>query len=104
LSASGLEGRLLRILIELDEDVPEATHTAEGIIRALDHAQLTAPRLLHGYNASAWPMLRLALTLGYDTRIGIEDTIQLASGAVARDNAALVAEAVALAQSAGRWP
>lgn len=104
LSASGLDGKLLRILIELDEDVPEATRTAEGIIRALDHARLMAPRLLHGYNASAWPMLRLALTLGYDTRIGLEDTLSMPNGVFAPDNAALVAEAVALAQSAGRWP
>jgi uncharacterized protein (DUF849 family) len=104
LLASGLAGRLLRILIEPESDEPEpAMRAAEQVIAALDAAHVTAPRLLHGAEAATWPVLRLALTHGYDTRIGLEDTLVLPSGALAPSNAALVEAAVALAQSAGRW-
>ena len=104
LIASGLAERLLRILIEPEPGEPEpAIHAAEQVIQALGAAHLTAPRLLHGAEAATWPVLRMALTHGYDTRIGFEDTLFLPSGALATSNAALVEAAVELAQSAGRW-
>ncbi len=104
LLSSGLAERLVRILIEPEPDEPEPTiHAAERVIQALDAAQVTAPRLLHGAEAATWPVLHLALTHGYDTRIGFEDTLFLPSGALAPSNAALVEAAVELAQSAGRW-
>lgn len=104
LLVSGLAERLLRILIEPEPDEPEpAVYAAEHVILALGAAHLTAPRLLHGAEAAAWPVLRLALTHGYATRIGFEDTLFLPSGALAPSNAALVEAAVELAQSAGRW-
>jgi uncharacterized protein (DUF849 family) len=104
LLVSGLAERLLRILIEPDSDEAEpAIQAAERVIHALDAACVTAPRLLHGAEATTWPVLRLALTHGYDIRIGSEDTLLLPSGALTPSNAALVAAAVELARSAGRW-
>ncbi|CAM5637057.1 hypothetical protein SGLAM104S_03627 [Streptomyces glaucescens] len=36
--------------------------------------------LLHGEDAGAWPVLRLAGLLGLATRIGLEDTLALPDG------------------------
>lgn len=54
---------------------------------------MSAPILLHGESAGAWPVLNLALREGLDTRIGLEDTPHLPDGRVADDNAELVTEA-----------
>ena len=54
------------------------------------------PVLLHGEGASAWPALRLAIELGLDTRIGLEDTLVLPDGRIASGNAELVDVALAL--------
>lgn len=98
LAASGLAARLLRVLIEPgEEDAEQASRAAEDVIHALDAAKITAPRLLHGTRAAAWPIIHMALALGYDTRIGFEDTLYLPTGAVAASNAELVEAAVALA-------
>lgn len=43
------------------------------------------------YENTAWPLLNVALQRGYDTRIGLEDTLYLPDGGMARDNAELVA-------------
>lgn len=103
LLASGLAERLVRVLIEPEPEEPEpALRAAERVIQALDAAQITAPRLLHGAEAATWPVLRRALALGYDTRIGLEDTLFLPSGAPGPSNATLVAAAVELARDAGR--
>jgi uncharacterized protein (DUF849 family) len=51
------------------------------------------PRLLHGFEHSAWPLLDIALQRGYDTRIGFEDTLFMPDGSRAPSNAALVAAA-----------
>lgn len=53
------------------------------------------PVLLHGQDGGAWPVLRLAGTLGLDTRIGLEDTLLLPDGGPARDNAQLIRAAAA---------
>ena len=34
-------------------------------------------RLLHGFEAAAWVFIELAAKRGYDTRIGLEDTLVL---------------------------
>jgi uncharacterized protein (DUF849 family) len=39
-------------------------------------------------------MLDAALARGYDVRVGLEDTLVLPDGSIARDNAQLVAEAL----------
>ncbi|MGW8599660.1 3-keto-5-aminohexanoate cleavage protein [Streptomyces sp. NPDC055893] len=53
------------------------------------------PVLLHGEDAGAWPVLRLARRLGLVARIGLEDTVLLPDGTRARSNAELVAAALA---------
>ena len=95
LLALGFADRCLRILIELvgERTANDAFSTAHSIERVLDEAEVQLPRLLHGEDATAWPMLDYALTRGYDVRIGLEDTLTLPDGAVARDNAELVAAA-----------
>ena len=49
---------------------------------------------LHGTEATVWPMMDEAITRGYDVRIGLEDTLVMPDGRIARDNAELVTEAV----------
>jgi uncharacterized protein (DUF849 family) len=91
---SGLAGRCLRVLLEPDEpETAAALATVQAIEALLDGAGLSPPRLLHGMEATAWPLLDEALRRGYDTRIGLEDTLALPDGRPARDNAQLVAEA-----------
>jgi uncharacterized protein (DUF849 family) len=50
----------------------------------------------NGEGSSAWPILRHAAELGLPTRIGLEDTLELSDGALARDNADLVRHALDL--------
>jgi hypothetical protein len=67
----------------------------EEIICCLDDYHVQLSRLLHGdRDAIAWPMLDVALHYGYDTRIGLEDTLTLPGGERAKDNAELVTFAV----------
>ena len=101
----GLANRCLRILIELQaQETSSALATAEAIIRCLDEAHIHLPRLLHGDNdAIAWPMLDVALRYGYDTRIGLEDTLTLPNGKQAKDNMELVSLAISKAQQASNW-
>jgi uncharacterized protein (DUF849 family) len=63
---------------------------AQGIIAVLDRAGLRLPCMLHGFEATTWPLYREALRRGLDTRIGLEDGKHLPSGAVAESNAALI--------------
>lgn len=88
LAASGLGGRVLRVLVESAEPAP--------IHAALDAAGLVAPRLQHGDGRAAWPVLEDAVRRGLATRIGLEDTRRLPDGRVAAGNAELVAAARAL--------
>ncbi len=90
-----LADRCLRILIEPGEEAADlALVTAEQIIHCLDIASIRRPRLLHGYGAATWPVLWAALQRGYDTRIGLEDTLTMPDGSLAKDNAALVSLAI----------
>jgi len=88
---SGLGNRCLRILFEPREqvvgDAMAAVTEAEAV---LDAAAVRAPRLLHGMNATAWPLVDAAGARGYGTRIGFEDTLTLPNGEVARGNGDLV--------------
>ncbi|MEV2274451.1 3-keto-5-aminohexanoate cleavage protein [Nocardiopsis sp. NPDC049922] len=76
--------------------VADARANADAVISLLDRARVTTPRMLHGSDATAWPMLEEAVEAGYDVRIGLEDTMRLPDGTEAHDNAALVAHAVEL--------
>ena len=94
----GLAERCLRILIEPgEEEASPALATAAAIIHALDEASIRLPRLLHGFDTAAWPVLDAALHYGYDTRIGLEDTLALPDGSLVSGNAELIALAVSRA-------
>ena len=91
LLASGVGSRCVRFLLEpQDEIVADALARVEAIERVLDHARLAAPRLLHGTNATTWPLLAEAGRRGYQSRIGLEDTLRMPDGRIAEDNTALV--------------
>lgn len=103
LIASGLANDCLRILIEpVDETVESAVATIQAIETLLDAARVQVPRLLHGFDITSWPILDLALERGYDTRIGLEDTLFLPDGSLTHDNAELVVVACARARRVGR--
>lgn len=92
---SGLAERCLRILIEpVEEELSAALANTTAIIHALDEAQIQLPRLLHGFDATTWPLLDTALHYGYDTRIGLEDTLTMPDGSLTSGNAELTALAV----------
>ncbi|ADH64851.1 protein of unknown function DUF849 [Allomeiothermus silvanus DSM 9946] len=95
--------RCLRPLIEIEtQDLAEALREAEAIEVLLDKALLKVPRLLHGVDATAWPLLELSLQRGYDVRMGLEDTLALPDGRLASGNAELIAQARILAKKAGQ--
>jgi uncharacterized protein (DUF849 family) len=95
LAASSFRDELLRVLVEVDDDDPTAgVARAWAIEAALDDVGIAAPRLHHGFDRTTWAVIDAALARGRDVRIGLEDTLEMPDGSVARDNAALVAEAV----------
>lgn len=99
---SGLAARCIRALFEPQEqEMERALETVSAIEKVLDSATAEdqqhlsrLPRLLHGTEATAWPMMDEAIALGYDVRIGLEDTLVMPDGRLAKDNAELVMEAV----------
>jgi uncharacterized protein (DUF849 family) len=98
LRAIGLADRMTRVLIEVVEDQRDPGGVAEEIDAVLDRYAIAAPRLHHGEDATAWPVLRQALELGRDIRVGLEDMLRLPDGTEAPGNAALVTAAVGLSQ------
>ncbi len=54
-----------------------------------------------GIGRQAFPMLAQAWLLGGHVRIGLEDTVYISKGRLARDNAELVEKAVGLIESLG---
>jgi uncharacterized protein (DUF849 family) len=92
---SGLAERCTRLLIEpLVQDVAAATALADEIEREIDGVAPGIPRLLHGFGATSWAILDLAVQRGHQARIGLEDTTALPDGSLAPDNAALVRAAL----------
>jgi uncharacterized protein (DUF849 family) len=83
-------------MFEPREQVVADAMTAVAATEAvLDAAAVRTPRLLHGVNATAWPLVDAARARGYATRIGFEDTLTLPDGRVARGNGELVRAALA---------
>ncbi|MEP6912111.1 MAG: 3-keto-5-aminohexanoate cleavage protein, partial [bacterium] len=96
---SSLAPRCIRVLLEPQEqEIKHALENGGAIEKVLSPGLLGLPRelpfLLHGTEATAWPMMGEAVTRGYDVRIGLEDTLILPDGRMAQDNVELVAEAV----------
>lgn len=93
--------RVVRVLAEVtDRTAGGAATTAEALLARLHPA--SAPILLHGEAAGAWPVLRVAARRGFGTRIGLEDTLVLPDGQIAADNAELVAAARAVLEAEAR--
>ena len=85
---------ILRVLLEMpDVPGPEARQEALRCRQVLRERGLFAPILLHGEDRSAWPCLNEAARLGFDTRIGFEDVLDLPDGRPAKTNADLVSAA-----------
>lgn len=93
---SGLAARCIRVLLEPQEqELESALETVRAIDKVLESGPIEPrllPLLLHGTEATVWPMMDEAIRLGYDVRIGLEDTLILPDGRGARDNAELVTE------------
>ena len=81
--------RCIRILIEPQEQtVADALATVDAIEAVIRSSGL--PRVLHGFDATAWPLVEEAARRGFDTRIGFEDTLVLPDGSPAKSNAQLI--------------
>jgi uncharacterized protein (DUF849 family) len=89
--ASGIP--CVRILFEPQE---QQLHDALRNVDAMETivAGNEAQRVLHGFDATAWPLLAEARHRGYGARIGLEDTIHLPDGTPTSSNAMLVAAAL----------
>jgi uncharacterized protein (DUF849 family) len=97
-AASDFARHCMRVMIELGRDGDPSTWiaTADDLLSQVLAAGSPAPVLLHGLDESCWPLLEHAGARGVQTRIGMEDTLQLPDGSTASDNAALVSAAVQL--------
>lgn len=97
-------GSCVRILVEMiDLPTSEALPSADRILHRLTRqAPVRVPVLLHGEEECTWPVLDRAISLGLETRIGLEDTLVDPEGRVVEGNAALVRIASARASAAGR--
>jgi uncharacterized protein (DUF849 family) len=95
LAHSGVADLCRRVLVEAQPG-PDQVAQAEAIDAALDEADIALPRVHHGEDAGTWDVVRRALALGHDVRIGLEDTATLPDGTPAGSNAELVAAVRAL--------
>ena len=87
-----------RILIEINEQGIEAGRRAvRDILALLEENAVDLPILLHGYDATVWPIYEDSLKHGFDARIGLEDGCLLPSGDVCDCNHALIQQAVRIA-------
>jgi uncharacterized protein (DUF849 family) len=94
LAASGLGGKVTRILVEpVEVGAAEAIGLVEEIHRALDRLELAIPRLQHGDGEATWVLLTDAIRRGLDTRIGLEDTFYEPDSERTSSNEALVRSA-----------
>jgi uncharacterized protein (DUF849 family) len=82
-------GQVRRVLVEMEADPTRAAAEAETILAALaEGPELEV--LLHGEQASLWPMIDMAARLGLDTRVGLEDGRLLPDWRPASGNAEMV--------------
>lgn len=86
---SGIWKRALRVLLEAQEQIVRAALANVAAIEEIING-CPLPRLLHGFDAMAWPLIAEAAQRRWDTRVGLEDTLVLPDGSPARNNAQLV--------------
>lgn len=97
LADRALAERCVRVLLEPTEQDPIAGLARVAVIESvLDGVGVSVPRLLHGFESTAWDMVAESARRGYDTRIGFEDTLRLPTGELAATNAHLVRAAIAI--------
>lgn len=88
---SNLEKDCCRILIEPEpEELDSAINVINEIEEVLNQSNIKIPRLLHGFNSLSWEILREAKRRGYNSRIGMEDTIYLGNGKMVKSNLDLI--------------
>lgn len=105
LSRTAFADRIVRVLIEpRDEDPAAAVASAARIEETLARHGIEVPRVHHGYGMATWDVLRAALRMGQDIRVGLEDTTVLPDGRSPAGNGDLVAAAASLAKQEGRLP
>ena len=92
---SGLASRCLRVLLEPQEqELKRALETVSAMENVWQSGTIDLPVLLHGTEATAWPMMDAAIARGYDVRIGLEDTLVMPDGQIAKNNVELMKEVV----------
>jgi uncharacterized protein (DUF849 family) len=91
LAATGLADRCVRALLEPSGDGGTATALAAAMEERLAAHGIATPTLHHGEDAATWDVIRAALALGRDVRVGLEDVLVLPDGTAAAGNAELVA-------------
>jgi uncharacterized protein (DUF849 family) len=95
LGASGLAGRVTRVLVEPFGDTAEqALRDVRAIHAELDRLGIEGPRLQHSDGPATWPVLRDALERGRQTRVGLEDVLVLPDGSRAAGNEELIRAAL----------
>ncbi len=97
--SSPLRDEVRRVLIELPDGIGgrDVVALAQAMVGGVRSVDTDVQVLLHGEGDSAWSAVRHALRLGLQTRIGLEDTLELPDGRRAPDNASLVRAARELA-------
>jgi uncharacterized protein (DUF849 family) len=101
LGASTFGHRVIRVLVEpVDRSGAGAVATAAEAAAELARLGLKARQVHHGYGLATWDVLRAAVAMGQDIRVGLEDTTVLPDGSVADGNGDLVTAAVRLAAAA----
>lgn len=100
LAASGFRDRILRVLVEVEDLTPaDAVATAAACAAELARGGVTARQLHHGYGLATYDVIRAAVPLGADVRIGLEDTTVLPDGTIAAGNGDLVAATARLVRA-----
>ncbi|MBB4934072.1 uncharacterized protein (DUF849 family) [Lipingzhangella halophila] len=95
LAATGLAADVVAALVEPTQvTTKDALANASTIDAVLDRAHIELPRMLHGADDTAWPLLDAAAAAGRDLRIGLEDTMRGPDGNEVENNAALIAAAL----------
>ena len=99
LGAAAFRTRILRVLMEpVDRSPAAAVATAAAAAAELARLGVSARQVHHGYGLATWDVMRAAVAMGQDIRVGLEDTTVLPDGSAAAGNGDLVAAAVRIAQ------
>ena len=100
-ASSQIKDGCRRILIEPEAEIwDDALKTVTEIENVLNADPNQIKRLLHGFNGLAWDFLREAQRRGYDSRMGMEDTLYLENGEEVKSNLELIASAGQILQAA----